>query len=72
MADVGSPLQTLASRQVCPWSLELFLPSSGAGTTGDWFSVAASTGLVENLFPSGPSQLSSAGNELFIKTLDTD
>lgn len=41
----------------------------GFGTTGDWFSMAASTGLVENLlFLSGSSQLGSALNELFIKT----
>ena len=62
-----------ASQQVHPWGLELFLFPMGAGTAGDCFFVAASTALIENLlFPSGLSQLGSALNELFIKTLDTD
>lgn len=45
------------------------MPPLGLGTAGDWFSMAASTGLVENLFfPSGSSQLGSVLNKLFIKT----
>ena len=72
MVDLGSAPQTLASWQVCPWSVELFLPPWGVElllTGSPWLPLL---GWWVTFFPLGFSHLGSALDELFIKTLDTD